>query len=236
MADKMAVVSGGLDSCTMLWTMLCSGYDVDVITFGYGQKHQIEIEYAKRFIEHCRKFFKQDIYHHIIYIPTLPGSALTDSEIEVPKEDYSVESQKLTVVPNRNMVFLAIAASYGIAYKCNELWYAAHKNDQVVYRDCRPQFVNSMNIALHDGNDDSIVVVAPFIDMRKFEIIDIGSGTNMPFGMTWSCYDPVTTKQVMTNRGFTDPETIHCGVCGTCRERKMAFKITGTEDPTRYAK
>jgi len=235
---KLAVVSGGLDSSTMLWTMLCSYPDVRVITFDYGQKHIIETQHATRVVEEARNFFEHGVHHDVVELPILPGSALTEGGVEVPKDDYSVETQKVTVVPNRNMVMLSVAASYAIAYGCDEIWYAAHKGDRATYPDCTNEFVHKMNLVLYEGNYDRVKIVAPFIDKGKHEIVKIGSEIGMPFELTWSCYDPVIdiSGDKIVNRSYmVGVNASHCGVCGTCRERKMAFKIAGVEDPTRYA-
>ena len=233
MKSKMAIVSGGLDSSTMLWTMLASGYDTRVITFDYGQKHIIEIQHAIKILEEARRFFERGIHHDVVELPVLPGSALTEEGIDIPKEDYNVETQKITVVPNRNMVMLSVAASYAIAYGCDEIWYAAHKNDQTVYPDCTNAFVHKMNLVLYEANYEQVKVIAPFIDNGKYEIVKIGNEINMPFDLTWSCYDP--TEIVHTDSERDTYEIVHCGRCGTCRERKMAFKIAGVKDPTTYA-
>jgi len=227
---KLAVVSGGVDSSTMLWTMLASGYEVKVLTFDYGQRHTIEIERACDVVREASGFFGKRISHDIVLIPHLKGSALTDVSRGVPKQDYSVETQKVTVVPNRNAIFLNIAANYAIAYGCDEIWYAAHKNDQAVYPDCTMEFVHKMNLLLYEGTYEKPKIVAPFIDNRKDEIVRIGEGIQVPFELTWSCYDPVGEYE-------EDQEIlIHCGECGTCRERKLAFKLSGVSDPTRYAR
>ena len=234
----MAIVSGGLDSSTMLWTILASGYDVEVITFDYGQKHKIEIGQSVKIIQQAQAFFGRIITHWIVNMPHLLGSALT-GDGEIPKEEYDVESQKITVVPNRNMVFIAIAANYAIAGGCDEIWYAAHRNDQAVYPDCTNGFVHKMNLALYEATYEKPIVIAPFIDNLKTEIVSIGSKIGMPFDLTWSCYDPVMLQggpATLPGDNISESDVYeHCGVCGTCRERKMAFKLASVEDPTRYA-
>lgn len=230
MKEKAVVVcSGGLDSTVLLYYMIDGGYEPIVVTFLYGQKHSIENEYIRRT---CAKL---DVELHSLNIPTLPGSSLTDIDKEIPKDDYSVETQKSTVVPNRNMVFLSIAASYAIAYGAETIWYAAHHNDQAVYPDCRQDFVSMLNVALAYGNYKKIRVEAPFIMLDKSKIVCLGKQLGMPFEDTWSCYDPVS-EIVTTDIPLNQLRFLHCGVCGTCRERKLAFIEAGVEDPTRYAK
>jgi len=224
----IAVVSGGLDSTTMLYYIINNNYDPIVLTFDYRQKHQLEVNYASMT---CKKLGVPQI---ILDIPRLPGSSLTEEGVEIPKEDYSVETQKSTVVPNRNMVFLSIAASYAIAYGAEKVFYAAHWNDRAVYPDCTQSFVSAMNVALATGNSSRIRVEAPFIKTTKAEIVSLGQKLGVPFEDTWSCYDPRFARSVTSNYG-TARTFVHCGKCGTCRERKEAFRIAGVEDPTVYA-
>jgi len=242
----IVVVSGGLDSTTLLY-YVCNKkiteaakssvplkYEPIVLTFDYGQKHGIEINHAKTT---CQRLGLKWIR---LGIPKLPGSALTENNMEVPKEDYSVETQKLTVVPNRNMVFLSIAASYAIAEGARKVFYAAHYNDQAVYPDCRPEFVDGMNVALKVANYEPVEIEAPFIKMTKADIVTLGWGLGVPFQNTWSCYDPVLDvgalgEEYPMNMWSSNLSYIHCGICGTCRERKIAFQTAGVKDPTRYA-
>jgi len=234
MKEKVvAVVSGGLDSTTLLYYIINKGYDPTVVTFDYGQKHKIEIRHA---ITTC---IKLDVPQHVLKIPILPGSSLTEEDLEVPKEDYSVESQKSTVVPNRNMVFLSIAASYAIAHGASEVYYAAHWNDKAVYPDCTVPFIRALTLALNRGNYEKLQIVAPFVNMTKAEIVSMGWRLKVPFEDTWSCYDPVTlwkAEGLEYPHNLETPTVVHCGKCGTCRERIEAFKTAGVEDPTVYAK
>lgn len=223
----ICVVSGGLDSTTMLYYVIDKGYEPVVITFKYGQKHDIEIYYAKRT---CKKL---GLKHYVLHLPVLPGSALTESEIDIPKEDYSVKTQKSTVIPNRNMVFLSIAAAYAIAEGARVIFYAAHMSDEAVYPDCTKAFVEKLNTVLHEANYERVTVYAPFIPEMKYDIVTIGEELGVPFEDTWSCYDPVVIRE--DDWGNTLLTAIHCGVCGTCRERKMAFEVAEVTDPTRYA-
>ena len=245
MKEKAVVVcSGGLDSTVLLYHVIENGYEPTVLTFKYGQKHSLETGFI---LTTCNKL---GVELYILDIPKLPGSSLTDEDKEIPKDDYSVETQKSTVVPNRNMVFLSIAASYAIAYGAKTVWYAAHWNDQAVYSDCRKDFVNMLNVALAYGNYEKIRVEAPFITMTKEDIVTLGVKLGVPFGDTWSCYDPVEIIEPYNLRvpiplskdiPTFDPKLQkivgykHCRTCGTCRERINAFRAAGVEDPTVYA-
>ena len=235
MEKAIVVVSGGLDSTTLLYHVIDKGIDVEVITFHYGQKHSIEVGYAKGT---CSKL---GVKQHVLTLPTLPGSSLTEEDVEIPKDDYSVETQRITVVPNRNMVMLSIAASYAIACGVTGIYYAAHSNDQAVYPDCTEVFVEEINEALFAGNYEHVKIRAPFIQLSKADIVEVGHRLGVPFEDTWSCYDPYMIVHTPPMQGRTPTtkvgrELLHCGTCGTCRERKMAFEIAGIEDPTVYAK
>lgn len=226
--EAIAIVSGGLDSTTMLYYML-THYDPDkvlALSFNYGQKHLIELQYARYT---CEKLGVRQIE---LMIPVLPGSALTDADKPIPKLDYSVETQKQTVVPNRNMVFLSIAASYAIAHGAKQVCYAAHRNDKAVYHDCTFEFIGKLNAALLEGNYEPVEVCAPFIHDSKADIVEWGKQLRVPFEDTWSCYDPI----MVDRPHFRSDSYIHCGVCGTCRERRLAFEKAGVADPTVYAK
>jgi 7-cyano-7-deazaguanine synthase len=228
MMKAVAIVSGGLDSTTMLYYILqhvCEPDEVLALTFNYGQKHLIELQYARHT---CEKLGVRQIE---LTLPMLPGSALTDADKQVPKLDYSVETQKLTVVPNRNMVFLSIAASYAIAHGAKQVCYAAHRNDEAVYPDCRIEFIRKLNAALLEGNYETVTVYAPFIHDSKVDIVTIGKWLGVPFEDTWSCYDPVKVDREVSLLNTH----VHCGVCGTCRERRLAFEKAGVVDPTVYA-
>lgn len=227
MMKAVAIVSGGLDSTVMLYDILnriCGPNGVLALTFNYGQKHLIEMQYARHT---CEKLGVRQIE---LTLPMLPGSALTDSDKPIPKLDYSVETQKVTVVPNRNMVFLSVAASYAITNGAESVYYAAHKNDEAVYPDCTPQFVWKLNEALQEGNYQPVGVVAPFIHDSKTDIVELGKRLGVPFEDTWSCYDPVEVDRIH----FRSDSYIHCGVCGTCRERRLAFRKARVVDPTAY--
>jgi len=228
--NAVVVCSGGLDSTVLLYYVRELGFDPYVLTFYYNQKHTIEIKH----IEETAK--KLGVFQTTlnVAIPT-GGSSLTDLSVKVPKGDYSVETQKSTVVPNRNMIFLSIAAAWAISLGARNVYYAAHFNDKAVYADCTPQFVSAMNIVLHEGNDVPIGVMAPFINMTKAKIVEIGAKLKVPFKDTWSCYDPQYMYHV-SNDVSKQTTMEHCGVCGTCRERKTAFQNAEIPDPTVYAR
>ena len=223
--DKAVVIfSGGIDSTTLLYNTINLGYDVIAVTFNYGQKHHIELEYARRIAKIL------DIPHEILVVPHLLGSSLTDKDGKIPKDDYSVETQKSTVVPNRNMVFISIAANYAIALGASMVFYGAHANDRAVYPDCTKPFVDAVNLAVKAGNYEQIRVIAPFLNWTKAQIVERGKKLGVPFHLTWSCYDPFHEFKNIHEGG----SYVHCGTCGTCRERKNAFVDADVMDPTVY--
>src|SRR5210317_1474316 len=137
MKKVLVVYSGGLDSFTLLNKALKEFDEVSAITFNYGQKHKKEIDYA---ITNCKKL---SITHEVIDLPLtrlLSGSALV-GDSEIPEGSYDKEKMKLTVVPNRNMIMISVAASMAIRDEASHLWYAAHAGDHEIYPDCRPEFI-----------------------------------------------------------------------------------------------
>ena len=217
----VVIMSGGIDSSTLLYKVKRDYDTIFGITFDYGQSHRIELDAAKNIAKTA------GIHEHLIYrLPTLLGSALTDGHMIIPKEDYSIETQKITVVPNRNMVFLSFAANLAIAKRADAIFYGAHASDYAVYPDCRREFVDAAEVAINTGNYDSVCIHAPFLDMKKWEIVKLGQELGVPFQLTWSCYDPQ----------WVYGEAVHCGISGTCRERKLAFEEAEIYDPTAYWK
>jgi 7-cyano-7-deazaguanine synthase len=214
----VVVVSGGLDSTTLLYWVIKEGYEPHVLSFDYGQRHRKELRYARRTCE------KLGVKHKVVDLRSihelLQGSALTSKGIAVPEEHYSHESQKATIVPNRNAIMLNIAIGYAVSIGAEKVFYAAHYNDRAIYPDCRWEFVESINTAAKLANDNPrLEIVAPFVHKTKAEIVRIGHELGVPFEETWSCY-----------KG----EEKACGVCGTCRERIEAFQLNRLRDPLEY--
>ncbi len=215
---SVVIMSGGLDSTTLLYWVIKQGYEPQVLSFNYGQRHRKELEFAKKTCE------KLKVAHRIVDLSSmhelLQGSALTSEGIKIPEEHYSHESQKATIVPNRNAIMLNIAVGYAISIGAARVFYAAHYNDRAIYPDCRWEFVQSQNVtAKLANNNPELEIIAPFVHKTKAEIVKIGSELGVPFEDTWSCY-----------KG----EEKACGVCGTCRERIEAFQLNKLRDPVEY--
>lgn len=202
----LALVSGGIDSAVLLKLIRPSC----AIFFDYGQKNLKE-KFAARSL--CKEAEVELIEIDIIDVGKRLRSALTMRNVEIT-DPASV------AVPNRNAIFLNIAA--GIAHSRGEhtIAYAAHARDQLNYPDCRPEFVAKMTSVLQASLDDpSFTIYAPFLYFRKSDLVSIGNSLGVSFSEAWSCY-----------RGREK----HCGECPACLERKLAFKIAELRDPTEY--
>ena len=217
----VAIVSGGLDSVTMAYYVKFLGYDLHILSFDYGQRHRGEIAYARA----CAEELGAEA--HTIDLTSmgalLRGSSLTDKSIAVPEGHYAAPNMASTVVPNRNAVMLAIAFSIAVAEKADRVCIGVHGGDHFIYPDCRPEFLAAFagmeQYAI--GTTEGPRIFAPFSEVNKTAIVLTGALLGVPFERTWSCY-----------KGGD----VHCGVCGTCVERKEAFFLAGVEDPTKYLK
>lgn len=215
MKNKLIVLSGGMDSTTLLHMQ--KEHIKLAIIFDYGQKHaKKEIACA---VYHCLML---GIIHYIIDLKEttkyLKSNLLQDGG-DIPEGHYEDVSMKKTVVPFRNGIMLSIGAGMAESENCDSILIANHAGDHTIYPDCRASFIDSMNNAIGYGTYNSIRVEAPFTSLTKKDIALIGNGLNIDYGKnTWSCY-----------KGGL----IHCGKCGTCVERKEAlngFDTTLYED------
>ncbi|MFA5830514.1 MAG: 7-cyano-7-deazaguanine synthase QueC [Candidatus Paceibacterota bacterium] len=208
----IVVLSGGMDSGTLLYHVLSKGYEVKAFSVNYGQRHEKELEYAKKM---CVKL---NVPHTVFSLPLSEiarGSSLT-SDIPVPHGHYEEESMKQTIVPNRNMVLIALAASYAISEKAEKVFYGAHAGDHAIYPDCRPEFAQKLGEALKICDWFSVTLEAPFINLTKGEIARMGKELGADYSLMWTCYEGKETP---------------CGKCGSCVERAEAFSFAGMEDP-----
>ncbi len=218
MAKGVLILSGGVDSSTLLFYLINEDYEVHALTFYYGQKHLKEIEYAKKIVEYAKRIGK--VTHRVVDISSIhdliSAGALTGDKV-VPKTFYTEETQKITTVPNRNMILLSIATGYAIKIGAKEVFYAAHRSDYSIYPDCRKEFVKAIDTAVYLANLwTPVEIKAPFIDMTKAEIVSLGLKLGVPYQLTWSCYE-----------GRERP----CLSCGTCLERTEAFLLNNVRDP-----
>ena len=195
------IYSGGLDSTVLLYWLLSNKHEVRAVSFNYGQRHKREIEAARTICQ------LRNVPHEVVAIPPLRGSVLTDAG-DMPHGHYAAENMKQTVVPNRNMVMLAYAASLAIAEKCDAVAYGCHAGDHTIYPDCRVEFVNAMRLAFDLCDWSKLQLLTPFVHDDKTEIVRVGRRLKVPFQLSWTCYE-----------GGNEP----CGQCGSCVERSEAL-------------
>ncbi len=216
--NSVLIYSGGLDSTVLLYHLRAAGHTVHALSVNYGQRHSCELMHAA---EICKAI---DVPHQTADLsaiqPLLAGSSLTSPEIDVAEGHYTEESMKSTVVPNRNMILLAIAAGHALSIGAEQIAYAAHSGDHAIYPDCRNEFADAMAEAIRLCDWSTVELSRPFVDWTKADIVRRGAELSLPFAKTWSCYQG---------------GDLHCGRCGTCIERREAFDLAGVTDPTCYA-
>lgn len=220
MSSAIAIVSGGLDSVTLAYHLAAGAHALHLLSFDYGQRHRKELDYATHAAADLGA--RHDVIDLSALTPFLSGSALTDA-IEVPEGHYAAPNMRLTVVPNRNAIMLAIAYAVAVAEGATMVATGVHAGDHPIYPDCRPEFIaafDAMELHATDGYAaDGLHLYAPFVHMSKAEIVALGASLFVPYEHTWSCYKGGDA---------------HCGVCGTCVERREAFQLAGVADPTKY--
>lgn len=231
-ANRGAVVllSGGLDSATVLAIARDAGFDCHAIAFDYGQRHRHELDAARRV---AKALGTASFRVFPLDTGSFGGSALTDSALPVPKdraEAAMAGSVPVTYVPARNLVFLSIALGLAEVLGARDLFIGVNEVDYSGYPDCRPEFVASFqrtaNLATKAGVEGrGFTVHTPLIGMGKDAIIRAGVRLGVDYGMTHSCYDPIV-------EGGT---TLACGRCDSCRLRHAGFVKAGVADPTKYA-
>lgn len=215
--SDLVLLSGGLDSTTLLADRVHAGTARLALSVDYGQRHIREMSAALDIAEHY------GIQHEILDLRgwgrLLTGSALTDPAVDVPHGHYADESMKATIVPNRNATLLMAAAGVAISFGCDRVLTAVHAGDHPIYPDCRPGFIGDVNRAVRTGTDHAVSIVAPFVQWTKTDIARHADELGVPIQLTWSCYEG---------------KAEHCGQCGTCVERIEALRDAGVEDPTPY--
>ncbi len=212
------IYSGGLDSTVLLYSLLADGHEVFALSIDYGQRHKRELDAARTI---CASL---NVTHEVADCSglqcLLAGSSLTSASVAVPDGHYAEETMKQTIVPNRNMIMLAIAGGWALSQKCEAVAYAAHGGDHAIYPDCRHEFTEAVDKALRLADWQELYLWSPFVNRSKADIVRLGDKLGVPFEQTWSCYKGGRT---------------HCGRCGTCVERREAFYLAGVKDPTKYS-
>lgn len=217
----IAIVSGGLDSVTLAYLLHAEGYQLHLLSFDYGQRHKKELAFAEGCARRLKATF--DLIDLSGLGPYLKGSALTDA-IEVPDGHYAAPNMAITVVPNRNAIMLSLAYGIAVAENAEAVAIGVHAGDHFIYPDCRPDFLTAFasmqRRAVEGFGHPKLTLLAPFLHLGKQQIVKLGSALQVPYGDTWSCY-----------KGGEK----HCGLCGTCVERREAFELAKVSDPTLYA-
>lgn len=220
----LVLCSGGVDSTTLL-AMAVDKYgseNVVALSISYGQRHEKELKAAR---DVARYYHVEQRFLDLAAIfADSSCSLLAHSEKDIPKESYAEQLEQAdtklvsTYVPFRNGLFLSSAASMALSLECSVLYYGAHHDDWAgnAYPDCSREFVVAMNNAIKEGTGGELHMEAPFVEWSKADIVKKGLELNVPYELTWSCYE-----------GGDKP----CGVCATCIDRRRAFELNGSVDP-----
>ena len=215
MKNAILILSGGVDSVTLLYD-----YQDQIalaVSFDYGSNHNArEIPFAKL---HCERL---GIPHMVIPLSFMAEhfkSSLLEGSEAIPEGNYDDDNMKSTVVPFRNGIMLSIAVGLAESRGLKHVMMANHGGDPAIYPDCRPEFVDAFSEAARTGTYEGVTLLSPYTNLTKTDIVRRGKALNIDYSETWSCY-----------KGGEK----HCGLCGTCRERREAFAEAGVEDNTLY--
>lgn len=215
MKDSVIIISGGMDSTTLLYDMqerIALG-----LSFDYGSNHnEREIAFAKL---HCERLGVRHIVIRLGFMHDYFKSSLLSGADAIPEGHYADDNMRSTVVPFRNGIMLAIAAGIAESEGLKYVMMANHGGDHAIYPDCRPEFVSAMSAATKAGTYPGIEVLAPYTGLTKTDIALRGKQLGIDYAETWSCY-----------KGGER----HCGKCGTCVERREALHDAGIKDTTEY--
>lgn len=226
-APAVLLLSGGLDSTTMLAYAIDAGFDVHAMTFRYGQRHVAEIEAARRVARHYQ------VRDHVVVdidLRTFGGSALT-SNVAVPKdrsEGDIAHGIPITYVPARNTIFLSFCLAWSEVLGASDIFIGVNALDYSGYPDCRPEYVEAFqrmaNLATRGGVEGTtpVRIQTPLLRLTKREIVQLGLALGVDYSITLSCYDPT-------------PDGLACGHCDSCQLRRKGFAEAGVVDPTKYA-
>jgi 7-cyano-7-deazaguanine synthase len=221
MTRAVILLSGGLDSATVLAMARTAGFDCHALSVSYGQRHQAELNAAAR-VAHAQGAREHRIMH--VDLGRIGGSALTDKSIDVPT--VAGEGIPVTYVPARNTIMLSLALAWAEVLDAREIHVGVNAVDYSGYPDCRPEYVaafqNLATLATKAGIEGRAPAVrAPLISMSKADIIRTGIGLGVDYSLTVSCYQADARGQA-------------CGACDSCRLRREGFAAAGVADPTRY--
>ncbi len=215
MKDSVIIVSGGLDSITLLYDKqdeIALG-----ISFDYGANHNSkEIPLAKL---HCEHLGIKHISIPLEFMHQYFKSSLLEGADAIPEGNYADDNMKSTVVPFRNGIMLSIAIGIAESHNLKKVFIANHGGDHTIYPDCRPEFTDAISHPATTGTYVNVRVEAPYTNITKSDIVKRGATLGINYADTWSCY-----------KGGDK----HCGKCGTCVERKEAFELASVPDPTIY--
>lgn len=225
-ANAVILLSGGIDSATAAAIAKQQGFDLHALSFRYGQRHELEIESAKKVAA-----FLETKTHRVLSfdLRAIGGSALTD-EIDVPKRRSDaaiVTGIPVTYVPARNTIFLSFALALAERIEAQDIFFGANQLDYSGYPDCREEYIEAYecmaNLATKAGIEgrSRLKIHAPLIKMTKAEIIKTGLALDLDYALTWSCYDP-------------RPDDRACGQCDSCQLRLKGFEQAGVRDPILY--
>ena len=215
MKDSVIIVSGGMDSITLLHEKV---EEIALaVTFDYGSNHnKREAECAAR---HCQQLGIEHIIIPLAFIGQYFKSSLLEGADAVPEGHYEAENMKSTVVPFRNGIMLSVACGLAESRKLSKVLIANHGGDHSIYPDCLSEFIRTMAAAMRFGTYEHVGISAPYTGISKSDIARIGKRLGLDYSTTYSCY-----------KGGEK----HCGKCGTCVERKEALRDAGIEDTTEY--
>ena len=219
----VVLLSGGLDSATVLAIAKSERRACHALSFVYGQRHQVELAAARRVVA------AMGAEEHIVFpidLRLFGGSALT-GDVAVPKDAVGAPGIPVTYVPARNTIFLAVALGLAEARGAEEIWIGVNAVDFSGYPDCRPQFIDAFQRVIVTGTRSGVErgeprIVAPLLTLTKADIIRRGVALGVDYSLTHSCYDP-------------DAEGRACGHCDSCILRRKGFEEAGVADPTSYA-
>lgn len=213
----IVLLSGGMDSVTLLAHTINAGRKVETLSFCYGSKHN---EYENKAAAAVADYY--EVSNTLIDLSSISShleSHLLKTGENIPEGHYEASNMSQTVVPGRNLIFISVAMGIAWTRGAEELYIGAHSGDHVIYPDCRPDFVHAMGQAVYSGSGAKVRMVVPFLHGNKTTILKEGFSLGVPYQLTRTCYKD---------------QQVSCGRCGACQERLEAFAAHGRQDPIAY--